>query len=102
MVSQAITVKVSHQNCDWFKWIICQKETTEKPQCPVNWKRHDSGAGCLTFEQDLILFSEAEELSLAVDWKCSDMGNIIVSTVCKSFAMWHSSCRVAFNRMPRN
>ena len=56
----------------------------------------------LLFEQDLILFSEAEELSLAVDWKCSDMGNIIVSTVCKSFAMWHSSCRVAFNRMPRN
>ena len=37
---------------DWLKCVICQKETTEKPWCPVNWKRHDSGAGYLTFEED--------------------------------------------------
>ena len=37
---------------DWLKCVICQKETTEKPQCPVNWKRYDPGAGYLTFERD--------------------------------------------------
>ena len=34
-------------------------------------------------------------LGLVVDRKCCDVGNGIASTVSKSFAMWHSSCRVA-------
>ena len=51
---------------------------------PLTGNGHVSGAGCLTFEQDLILFSEAGELGLVVDRKCSDVGNGIASTVSKS------------------
>ena len=50
-----------------------------KPQCRVNWRRQDSGAGFLTFEQDLMSFYKVGELSLAV--KCFDGGNGITSTL---------------------
>ena len=30
------------QSIDWFQCVICQKETTENSQCPVNWKPHYS------------------------------------------------------------
>ena len=66
---------------DWLKCVICQKETTEKPWWPVNWKRHDSGAGYLTFEEDFQSFYEAGELNLTVDWKYFDVRNGIVSTI---------------------
>ena len=52
---------------NWLKCAICQKESTERPHCPVHWRPHDSGAGYLTFEQKLTSYYEAEELSLAVD-----------------------------------
>ena len=30
-----------------LKSVICRRETTAKPQWPVNWKRHHSGANTL-------------------------------------------------------
>ena len=59
-----------------LKFVICQKETTEKRQCPVNWKRYNSGAGYLyAFERDLTLYYEAGKLNLAIAWKCFDVVN---------------------------
>ena len=58
------------QAIDWFQCVTCQKETTENPQRPVNWKRHYS---CI--EQDLTSFYEAGKLDLAVDCR----GNVLTS-----------------------
>ena len=70
-----------------LKCVICQKETTEKPHCPVNWKRYNSGAGYLyTFERDLKLNYEAGKVNLAIAWKCF--------YISKSFAtVWHRLSR---------
>ena len=80
--------------------LICQKKTTEKPQCPVNWKRYDSGAEYLSCEKDVTSFYEAGELNLAVDCR----GNVLTWEMefgfhtGKSFAMWQRSCRDSFNK----
>lgn len=39
-----------------------------------------------------------EELHLAVNWECLNEGNGIASTFTSHYAMWHKSCRDAFNR----
>ena len=83
---------------DWLKCIICQEETSKKPECPANSKRHDSGAGHVTFERDQTSFYEVGELHLAVNWECLNEGNGIASTLTSHFALWHKSCRDAFNR----
>ena len=73
---------------------------TENPQCPVNWKRHDSCAGYLIFEQDLNSFYETGELNLAVDCK----GNALTWEIefdfhiITSFAVRQRSRRDTFNR----
>ena len=61
---------------DWLKCIICQEETSKKPECPANSKRHDSGAGHLTFERDQtsLIFYDVGELHLAVNWECLNEG----------------------------
>ena len=70
------------------------------PQCPVNWKQHDSCTGYLIFEQDLNSFYETGELNLAVDCK----GNVLTWKIefsfhiIKSFAMRQRSRRDTFNR----
>ena len=38
------------------------------------------------------------ELHLAVNWECLNEGNGIASTLTSHFALWHKSCRDAFNR----
>ena len=38
------------------------------------------------------------ELHLAVNWECLNEGNGITSTLTSHFALWHRSCRDAFNR----
>ena len=53
---------------------MCQKETTENPQCPV----HGNGttvpcAGYLNFKQDITSFYEMGKLNLAVDCR----GNVL-------------------------
>ena len=80
-----------------MKCIICQEETSEKPTCPANSKRHDSGAGYVTFERDVTSFYEVGELHLAVNWECLNEGNGIASTLTSHFALWPESCRDAFN-----
>ena len=37
------------------------------------------------------------ELHLAVNWECLNEGNGIASTLTSHFALWHKSCRDAFN-----
>ena len=59
--------------------VICKKETSKKPLRSVNWRRLDSVAGYLTFEQDVTSYYEAGELNLAFDWKCFEVGNGISS-----------------------
>ena len=77
------------QTIDWLRGVISQKETTENPQCPVDWKRHDSYAGYLIFEQDLTSFYETRGLNLALDCR----GNFLTwemefgFRIIKSFAM---------------
>ena len=83
-----------------LKCVICQKETTEKPQCPVNWKRYNSGAGYLyTFERDLTLYYEAGKVNLAIAWKCFDVVNGNASTLASRLLQCGIDCRDAFNRM---
>lgn len=86
------------QVVDWLKCIICQKETTEKTQCPANSKRNDSGSGYLTIERDLTSFHEAGELHLAAHWENLNEGIGISQTFENHRAMWHKSCRDKFNK----
>ena len=86
------------QATDWLKCIICQEETSEKPTCQANSKRQDSGAGYVAFERDVTSFYEVGELHLVVNWECLNEGNRIASTLASHFALWHKSCRDAFNR----
>ena len=64
-----------HQTIDWLKCIICQEETSERPKCPANSKRHNSGDRYVTFERDVTSFYEVGELHLAVNWECLNEGN---------------------------
>ena len=83
-----------------LKFVPGQKETTEKRQCPVNWKRYNSGAGYLyTFERDLTLYYEAGKLNLAVAWKCFDVVNGNASTLASRLLQCGIDCRDAFNRI---
>ena len=93
-----VGIMPQHQTVDWLKCIICQEQPFKKPKCPANSKRHDSGAGHVTFERDLTSFYEVGELHLAVNWECLNEGNGIASTLTSHFALWHKSCRDAFNR----
>ena len=83
-----------------LKCVICQKETIDKPQCPVNWKQYNSGAGYhYTFERDLTLYYEAGKVNLAIAWKCFDVVNGKASTLASSLLQCSIDCRDAFNRI---
>ena len=65
-----VGIMPQHQTIDWLKCIICQEETSEKPKCQANSKRHDSGVWYVTFERDVTSLYEVGELHLAVNWEC--------------------------------
>ena len=83
---------------------------TDSVASPVNWKRHYFGAGYLTlsFVQDLTLFHEGTRggggggggvLNSAIDWEMFSRLKWNCLHISKSYAMWHRSCRNAFNTM---
>ena len=81
-----------------LKCVIWHKETTEKRQCPVNWKRYNSGAGYLyTFERDLTLNYEAGKVNLAIIWNCFYVVNRNASTLASRLLQCGIDCRGAFN-----
>ena len=52
----------SHSSSDWTKCIICQDVTDERLECPADSKRKDAGAGYKPFTENLMRFSDIDEL----------------------------------------
>ena len=78
--------------------LFARRKQLKNPQRPVYWKRHDSCAGYLIFEQDLTSFYETGELNLAVDYrgKCFEWEMEFGFHIIKSFPMWQRSLRDTF------
>ena len=82
---------------DWSKCVLCQEETSESLQCPVNSKRCDIGAGYSTLSANIICFSDLNQLPLPINLSRLDEGDGIGATFMKRGAKWHKSCHTKFN-----
>ena len=78
----------SHSSSDWTKCIICQDVTDERLECPADSKRKDAGADYKSFTENLMRFSDIDELPVKISLERLDDGDGIEATL---------RCRCKFN-----
>ena len=86
-----------HSSSDWTKCIICQDVRDERLQCPADSKRKDAGEGYKSFTENLMRFSDIDELPVKISLERLDDGDGIEATLRCWKASWHKSCRCKFN-----
>ena len=87
-----------HNDMNWEKCIICQKETNESPQCPANSKRKNFGAGYSSFPTNLKAYQDLGiVLPALVNIPFLDQGKGIEQTPIDNKAIRHKSCRDLFS-----
>ena len=71
--------------------------TDERLECPADSKRKDAGAGYKSFTENLMRFSDIDELPVKISLERLDDGDGIEATLCCRKASWLKSCRCKFN-----
>ena len=87
-----------HEQTDWSKCILCQKNTTESLHCPDESKHNTQGAGYKTIAGLLEDFNTAGCLPRTITLSRLDDGEGVEATLRKHRAKWHDSCRLQYNR----
>ena len=82
---------------DWNLCVLCQEKTEEILQCPAESKRPDVGAGYRTLAQNIIRFSELDNMPIYIALPRLDDGKGMENTFLTHKARWHKSCNAKFN-----
>ena len=85
---------------DWTLCALCQKNTRERLQCPANNSNKTAlGASYKTLAQHLLKFEElGSKMPMSVNMARLDEGGGVENTFLKRSAVFHSSCRLKFNK----
>ena len=78
---------------NWNSCILCQTETQEPLQCPVNLKRTDISAGYEYVTDNLSRFNELGALPISLNMEQLEDGSGLEATLVNRQAVWHKSCR---------
>ena len=71
--------------------------TDERLECPADSKRKDAGVGYKSFTENLMRFSDIDELPVKILLERLDDDDGIEATLRCRKASWHKSCRCKFN-----
>lgn len=78
---------------NWKLCVLCQKDTSEPLQCPVNSTRSDVGAGYKYVAENLLKFQEIDSIPSGLTVKHLSLTTNLVQTLHECGAAWHKSCR---------
>lgn len=83
---------------NWELCALCQEDTGDVLQCPVNSTKAPIGSGYKSLAEHLVKFQELGQMPIEVDMNRLDEGNGIEATLKAHSASWHKSCRLKFNQ----
>ena len=83
---------------DWNMCVFCEKDTSEKLQCPAEFTERFRGVGYATIAENLKTFNDLGCLPVNMKLTRLDYGDGIQQTLLQRKAKFHKSCRLKFNK----
>ena len=83
---------------DWNLCVFCEKDTSEKLQCPTEFTERFRGDGYATIAENLKSFNDLGCLPVNIKLTRLDDGDGIQQALLQRKAKFHKSCRLKFNK----
>ena len=83
---------------DWNMCVFCEKDTSEKLQCPAEFTERFRGVGYVTIAENLESFNDLGCLAVNIKLTHLDDGNGIQQPLLQRKAKFHKSCCLKFNK----